>query len=106
MCNIKLMFMSGVDDGMEMTLTKPTAEDVCTFVIGRRQGCDVSISYDTQVSREHARLTLMDDQLWLEDLASLNGTFLHRQRIWGATPITIGDIFRVGVTHLRIQEVA
>jgi len=50
------------------------------YVIGRSH--EAEIHADTPLlSRRHARLTLQDDQLFIEDLASSNGTFINQQPV-------------------------
>jgi predicted component of type VI protein secretion system len=50
------------------------------------------------VGRQHARLVLQDGQVCLEDLNSVNGTALNRQRLspLQPTPVKDGDEIRLG----------
>jgi len=59
--------------------------------IGRGSDCDVRIERE-RISRHHARLARMDEQLLLEDLGSTNGTFVNRERIATPTPVSAGDL--------------
>jgi pSer/pThr/pTyr-binding forkhead associated (FHA) protein len=70
-------------------------------VIGRR-GADLELD-DPQVSRRHARLRLVDDGLEVDDLDSLNGTWVNQQRIRTATPLRTGDVVMVGETLLEVE---
>ena len=45
------------------------------LIIGRGSDCQIQID-DRQVSRHHARISMTDGKMMLEDLASKNGTFL------------------------------
>jgi pSer/pThr/pTyr-binding forkhead associated (FHA) protein len=106
---LRIMIMSGPDDGRVVTLS-PRAEgrmddsNVWTITFGRREECDVSIPFDTQVSRQHATLTVAPDgALWLKDSGSLNGTFVRNLRIEELTPIARGQLFRLGRTWMRVQ---
>ena len=47
------------------------------LTIGRSPGCGVSMPEDIYTSTLHARLFRRDDQLWVEDLGSTNGTFVN-----------------------------
>jgi serine phosphatase RsbU (regulator of sigma subunit)/pSer/pThr/pTyr-binding forkhead associated (FHA) protein len=49
-------------------------------IVGRENFCDIVIPSHT-VSRQHARITRIDDAYYLEDLSSLNGTFVNGQRV-------------------------
>lgn len=50
-------------------------------VIGKKGGlADVSL-HDMSVSRMHARISERDGGVWLEDLNSVNGTFLNNMRL-------------------------
>jgi ABC-type multidrug transport system ATPase subunit/pSer/pThr/pTyr-binding forkhead associated (FHA) protein len=51
------------------------------IIIGRSEQCDVLLS-SPQVSSRHAKLTLLDSgRLLVEDLGSLNGTYVNGKRI-------------------------
>ncbi len=50
------------------------------------------------LSRRHARLTLRDNQCWIEDLNSVNWSYLNNQRLSPErpTPLKDGDLLRLG----------
>lgn len=50
------------------------------FLIGRDDHADVQIS-DDRVSRRHIRVYASEDNWWVKDLNSLNGTYSHGQPI-------------------------
>ncbi len=106
MPEITISLMSGPKDGAELTFeTLLNADRPTELTIGRREGCDVCLSYDSQVSREHAVVIYDGDMFWLEDLDSTNGTFVNDKRIEGRAPIAPGQLFRVGRTWLRIEPI-
>ena len=77
------------------------AQQVIT--IGRLPDNDVTI--DTPVvSRRHARLVRGGDGWTVEDLGSINGTFLNGQRITGSLPVRPGDRLEVGSFAYRFNE--
>ena len=67
--------------------------------IGRSPECDIFLD-DVTVSRRHAVLAERDDGFTVEDLGSLNGTFLNRRRIEAAEPLEDGDEIQVGKYRL------
>lgn len=72
--------------------------------IGRAAGCAISIEHDTYASLLHARVFPRDDQLWIEDLGSTNGTTLNGRRIAEAARVRKGDRIGVGGTVLEVDR--
>lgn len=60
------------------------------------------LAVDRFVSRRHAIVELQGSSVFLEDLASTNGTFLDDERLDGRVPLPNGKVFRVGRTWLQI----
>ena len=60
--------------------------------------------YMAGVSRQHARIIRRGDSFFLEDLESMNGTFLNRKRLAPHTPTPFqgGDEIRLGNMVLRV----
>jgi len=71
------------------------AETVC----GRVEG-EIRIAEDATISPRHARFTLRAGVVSVEDLGSVNGTFV---RIRNPRRIAVGEEFRVGRQLLRIE---
>jgi pSer/pThr/pTyr-binding forkhead associated (FHA) protein len=71
-------------------------------VIGRAQGNAVRIPSD-DVSRRHCRLHFHDGYVTVEDLASINGTFLNGQRVEGEAVIRPGDELEIGPATFRVD---
>ena len=65
------------------------------LMMGRSRKCDVLLE-DGLVSRNHAVFEVVDDQLYLSDLSSRNGTFLNQDPIEGRLLLKHGDKVRVG----------
>ena len=63
-------------------------------LIGRDQSCTLVID-SPLVSREHARLTVNDGRWQLEDLGSINGSFVNGRRVREPVALKSGD--RVGI---------
>jgi len=69
------------------------------IVVGRNQFCDIILKSHT-VSRQHARISHTDEGYFVEDLTSLNGTFLNRKRIDGRAPLKDKDRIDIYETAL------
>jgi hypothetical protein len=62
--------------------------------IGRRPDSDIFLD-DVTVSRDHALLVLRGGDYYLDDLGSLNGTYVNRQRV-ESRRLVDGDELQVG----------
>ncbi len=78
-------------------------------VVGRDHFCDVVLRNHT-VSRQHARIVRAADGYYIEDLSSLNGTYINGRRIEGRTQIQDQDRIRscevVTIVHEGSPEAA
>ncbi len=99
---VEIMIMSGPDDGTLLTLAAPKQGDA--YIIGRREECDIVLPYDSQISRQHARLFSKDGKWFVQDLGSRNGTYVNKLKIEAITPLEPGQMFRVGRTWLRLMK--
>jgi pSer/pThr/pTyr-binding forkhead associated (FHA) protein len=52
----------------------------------------------------HARLSYQNNQWWIEDLNSTNGSFLNNERIDTSTVIVDGDILQCGDILITINQ--
>jgi pSer/pThr/pTyr-binding forkhead associated (FHA) protein len=64
------------------------------LTIGRSPDCDVFLD-DVTVSRRHAQLVQRDDGYAIEDLGSLNGTYVNRRRV-ESQRLEDGDEVQIG----------
>jgi pSer/pThr/pTyr-binding forkhead associated (FHA) protein len=64
-------------------------------IVGRRKDCDLKIR-SADVSRRHCLLSYQDGVLLVEDLDSVNGTFLNGQRVTGRQAVRPGDELEIG----------
>lgn len=71
--------------------------------LGRSNSLEVTLN-SPNVSRRHARLTQVGDDVYLEDLGSSNGTFVNRVRLKERCRLSPSDVFGVGEFSFRIQE--
>jgi len=62
-----------------------------SVVLGRdNEGCDVVLA-DARVSKRHAAVVPAAGRYFLEDLGSLNGTFVNGRRVEGRVALVAGD---------------
>ncbi|HEX8439427.1 sigma 54-interacting transcriptional regulator [Archangium sp.] len=71
--------------------------------IGRSPSCEIPLPEDDQMSRRHARFTVVDDQVHLSDLSSRNGTAVNGERITGDVVLRPGDRVQVGKTTVLVE---
>jgi hypothetical protein len=67
--------------------------------IGRSPDCDIFLD-DVTVSRKHAVLVERNGSFSIEDLGSLNGTYVNRKRIESAANLQSGDEVQIGKYRL------
>jgi predicted component of type VI protein secretion system len=72
--------------------------------VGREMGLEVVID-NVAVSRHQAELRLQDEQWFVRDLGSGNGTFLNGRPLSGMAPIKRGDEISVGKISLFFDHV-
>jgi len=70
--------------------------------IGRLPSADVTLVHSS-VSRNHARISPTGDGFVIEDLGSMNGTWLNDVRVSGRVPLTNGDLVLIGDVALRVE---
>ena len=101
---LTLTFMSGSRDGEVVQLD--AAGSPPSITIGRVAPCELLITDDPDLSRRHTRIFWNGSSWMLEDLNSSNGTFIGEfqatRRLSGASAIREGEIFRAGLTRLRL----
>jgi predicted component of type VI protein secretion system len=69
--------------------------DAPAITIGRHEQCDFQVN-DTWVSRRHARITWGGAGYLIEDLGTVNGTYVNGERISGPRALKSGDILQLG----------
>ncbi len=68
-----------------------------------RTDADVTID-DPLISRRHAVVRVVDDALEVEDLGSLNGTWVNGERITEPKRLQSGDVVAVGGTTIEVEH--
>src|SRR5262245_6233849 len=71
-------------------------DDGASVVVGREEPAEVIVS-DGSVSRQHARFTRTQDEVWVEDLDSRHGTLLRgkaikREKLAAFDELAIGTV--------------
>lgn len=76
-----------------------------SLTLGRGDEAGLVID-DPEISRAHAVLGSTAKGLEVEDLGSLNGTWVNGERITSATPLAPGDVIKIGTTRIEVLSVA
>src|SRR6476620_4233179 len=90
-----LRFISGKYQGGEFPIVNDKP-----IIVGRSSDLDMGLVED-MVSRKHARIAMQQDQIWLEDLGSTNGTFVNGEKIKRAR-LKEGDRILIGTSILKV----
>src|SRR6202789_4207149 len=90
-----LRFISGKYQGGEFPIV-PDKQ----IVVGRSSDLDMVLVED-MVSRKHARIAMQQDQIWIEDLGSTNGTFVNGEKIKSAR-LKEGARVLIGTSILKL----
>jgi two-component system response regulator AtoC len=84
-------------DGCQMVPLTPRR----SVVIGRIRPADVPIA-DMSLSRRHARFELVNDEIWVEDLQSTNGSCVNGRRI-DRCRVKPGDKIALGAVTISVD---
>src|SRR5215831_19512809 len=68
--------------------------------LGRTSPADIVLN-DSEVSRAHCRVTVLDDRMLVTDLGSTNGTFLDGVPVSEPTSVPLGAVLRLGRQSLK-----
>ena len=90
-----LRFISGKYQGGEFPL--PPHKEV---VVGRSSELDMVLVED-MVSRRHAKLTVTNDQIFIQDLGSTNGTFVNGEKV-KRSALQEGDRILIGTSIIKV----
>jgi pSer/pThr/pTyr-binding forkhead associated (FHA) protein/ABC-type multidrug transport system ATPase subunit len=94
-----LIVQKGLADEQVFNLNAPV------LVIGRMAPADIILD-NKVVSRQHARITLEEGQYYLEDLNSLNGTFVNGSQVKAKVSIKSGDLIHLGDQVVMVFQAA
>ncbi|MEM1201785.1 MAG: FHA domain-containing protein, partial [Acidobacteriota bacterium] len=99
----------GLHRGGVLVLRRELPEGL-QLILGRTPECDLRLSHPT-VSRTHARLWNDGGEVYVEDLGTVHGTWLHGERIEGRRRLVDGDTLHLGQSGaeghvLRLEDPA
>jgi class 3 adenylate cyclase len=92
-----LAVLDGVEGGREIRVAG-------RLTLGRGDDAGVRID-DPEISRAHAVVSPTAQGLEVQDLGSLNGTWVNGERISGVTPLARGDVIKIGATRIEVRGV-
>lgn len=100
--NKKMQGLEVVDVSEEVNVKKGSVIPVrSTVSIGRKEGNSIVLT-DVHVSGNHARLTIKNNVLYIEDLNSTNGTFVNGKKISGRVKLLGNDEVKIGTTTFKV----
>ena len=71
--------------------------------LGRSDGADILVD-DPFASSAHARIFARGEFMYVEDMASTNGTYLNGRQLKTAERLKMADVIRIGDTEYRYRE--
>ncbi len=80
-------YLKRLYDGKDFALTR------ASMLVGRGSSCDIPLEQGAP-SREHARIVLRKEGLFVEDLHSTNGTTVNNRKISEPTLLHPGDVIK------------
>jgi class 3 adenylate cyclase len=86
--------LDGADGGRRISIAG-------RLTVGRGDDAGLLID-DPEISRAHAALGPTADGLEIQDLGSLNGTWVNGERISSPTLLAPGDVVRIGTTRIEV----
>ena len=92
--NAKLVLIKADGERRDFPLEKPRV------IIGRKNSCDMRVPLSS-VSREHCAISVVDDELRLQDLGSSNGTYCNDSRVQ-EVKLSAGDRISVGPVQFTV----
>ena len=94
-----LRFISGKYQGGEFPLRMNRE-----IIIGRSSDLDMVLVED-MVSRRHAKISSTDNDVYIQDMGSTNGTFVNGEKIAGRAQLHEGDRILVGTSIIKLVAV-
>lgn len=96
------LIIKRIKNGEQITVKKEE------FIVGKQIECDYVIKDNPMISRKHVRIYQNDQIFWLEDMKSLNHTYVNDEMIKEPVKLTEGMKFRLSLDEefevLKITE--
>jgi hypothetical protein len=86
-----------------VTMRGSTASLETEVVVGRSPECDVTLENDPFASTRHARFFTKDENWYVEDLGSTNGTLVNSHRITAPTLLRVDDRVQTGTAVFEVH---
>lgn len=80
----------------------PVMLDRLPMILGRSESADIALAFSS-ISREHARLFVEDDKLFIEDMGSSNGVQVNGEK-HRKCELAAGDMVQLGVVEFRVAR--
>ena len=74
-----------------------------SLIIGASRESDICVNYDRTVSRTHCEIIREGEDLFLINHSQSNGTLLNGIRVVAKTPLSSGNIIKMGRVEMRIE---
>lgn len=95
--------MAAIDIRLEFEDGTRSRQDLeLPVLVGRDTNCDLVIN-SWRVAKQHAKLLLRQNDLWLEDLGSIMGTTVNGNKIASYGPVTGADLIVIGNCRFQIE---
>lgn len=77
------------------------------FVIGKDTDCDAVAYFSNEISHKHARIAWHDEQYWITDLESTNGTCVNGKRLVPNTEhkLSVGDRIKISSFVFVVEQI-
>jgi len=117
-CGTKLIYIKSVDktsspyvspssQGRTVFSAQPPqvsgSGEVTEIIVGRAAGSDIVIN-DQAVSGKHSKIFVENDTLYIEDLKSLNGTYVNGKRVIGKIALGMNSRVTLGTSPLDLRH--
>ena len=96
------VFLEGKTPQIALKIPGTALVEHAGAVVGRSPAASTFVMNHEQVSRQHFRLSLVGQQVMLEDLGSTNGTSVDGVGVEAGTPTPVRDGIRLGLGDLEL----